>query len=292
MKHDKNPGRKTKRIHWHLAFVEAIQLELKDYRGKLEFHHEYHLSAEPLKIDCVIIKKAKNLVITKNIAAIFRDVNLLEYKSPDAKVSVSDFYKVYGYACIYASFTKIPITNLTISFVVSHRPVKLLKHLEKIRNYSVEESGPGIYNVKGDVLPIQVIDSRQLPVKENLWLKCLRRRLDPREIIRLSDEIVRQDRTARIKAFIDVISRANFKVIAEAKKMNDAVKSLEEVFVKTGWAAIWEARGKDEQALTIAQNMVKAGFPLETIIAMTNLEARKVKGLYKATDLKPSRPKR
>ena len=83
MKHDKNQKGKAKLIHWHQAFVEAIQLELKDYRGKLEFHHEYRLSAEPLKIDCVIIKKAKNLVITKNIAAIFREVNLLEYKSPE-----------------------------------------------------------------------------------------------------------------------------------------------------------------------------------------------------------------
>ena len=73
--------------------------------------------------------------------------------------------------------------------------------------------------------------------------------------------------------------------------MNDAVKSLEEVFVKTGWAAIWEAKGEarakamvEAKTLAIAQNMVKAGFPPETVISMTNLNAKKVKSLYKPAD--------
>ena len=149
------------------------------------------------------------------------------------------------------------------------------------RNYSVEETGPGIYNIKGDVMPIQIIDSRQLSVKENLWLKSLRKRLDPKEIIRLSDEIVRQDKTARIKAFIDVISRANFKVIEEAKKMNDAVKSLEEVFVRTGWAAKWEARGIGKGKEETARNALRKGLPIETISDITGLDTKTIKNLGK-----------
>jgi len=89
------------------AFVEAIQLELGVYGDSLEFCPEYPLTSEPLKIDCVVVKKAKELVIEKNIAIMFRDVNLLEYKSPSGYVSVADFYKVYGYACLYASFEAI-----------------------------------------------------------------------------------------------------------------------------------------------------------------------------------------
>ena len=65
-------------IPWHSAFVEAIQMELDEYRGILEFHPELQLTAEPLKIDCVVIKKSRDVKIEKNIAAIFRDVNLLE----------------------------------------------------------------------------------------------------------------------------------------------------------------------------------------------------------------------
>jgi hypothetical protein len=55
------------------------------------------LTAEPLKIDVVVIKKARDLVINKNIAVIFREYNLLEYKNPTKHVSIKDFYKVYAY---------------------------------------------------------------------------------------------------------------------------------------------------------------------------------------------------
>ena len=146
----------TSNIAWHPAFVEAIQLELDAYRDELEFQAEYQLTAEPLKIDCLVIKKSKSIVLSKNIATIFREVNLLEYKSPDDYVSIGDFYKVYGYACLYASLEKVPITSLTISFVQSHYPRKLTEHLKMVRGYTVEESSPGIYTVKGDILPIQM----------------------------------------------------------------------------------------------------------------------------------------
>jgi len=64
----------TTQIAWHPAFIEAIQLELEDYSDVLEFFPEYQLTSEPLRIDCVVIKKPKNVVIKKNIAAIFREV--------------------------------------------------------------------------------------------------------------------------------------------------------------------------------------------------------------------------
>ena len=67
--HTKRPSR----ISWHPAFVEALQMELQAYRDDLEFVPEHQLNAEPLKIDCIVIKKAKGAVIKKNIGAIFRD---------------------------------------------------------------------------------------------------------------------------------------------------------------------------------------------------------------------------
>ena len=86
----------TSRTTWHPAFVEALMMELRDYMDVLDFHPEYNLTSEPLRIDCVVIKKAKGAVIEKNIAAIFRDVNLVEYKSPTDYLSIDDFYKVYA----------------------------------------------------------------------------------------------------------------------------------------------------------------------------------------------------
>jgi len=72
---------------------------------------------------------------------------LLEYKSPDDYISISDFYKVYGYACLYASFEKIEITRLTISFVASRHPGKLLKHLENVNMGIPFEQGQCILRI-------------------------------------------------------------------------------------------------------------------------------------------------
>jgi hypothetical protein len=49
---------------------------------------------------------------------------------------VADFYKVYGYACLYASQEKVDVTELTITFVGSRYPRKLLSHLKKVRGYA------------------------------------------------------------------------------------------------------------------------------------------------------------
>ena len=68
------------KIPWHAAFVEAIKLELEDYKDSLEFIPEGHLDVNSVQIDCVIIKKNKKIRIKKNIGRIFKDVNLLEFK--------------------------------------------------------------------------------------------------------------------------------------------------------------------------------------------------------------------
>jgi len=259
-------------------------MELQTYQDVLEFHPEYPLTSGTLKIDCVVIKKAKSVVIKKNIAAIFREWNLLEYKSPDDYVSVDDFYKVYAYACLYISFEKIPVSGVTVSFVENHYPQTLLEHLITERGYKVAETSPGIYTVTGDILPIQVIDSSKLVAEENLWLKNLSNRLDYTAIERISTEAKRQGTAARIKAYLQVIARANSAALREAIKMGDTL-TVEQVFEEVGWTAKWEARGRAEgearKAFSIAQNLVKMGLPVETVASATELDPEKVKALYK-----------
>ena len=276
-------------IAWHPAFVEALKLELEVYGNSLEFYPEYQLTSEPLRIDCVVIKKVPDLVIKKNIAVIFREVNLLEYKSPEDYISVADFYKVYGYACLYASFEKVPVTDMTISFIENRYPRELLGHLREIRGYKVEETSSGIYTVKGDILRIQIIDNRKLSAEENLWLKGLDNKLEALETKRLLLEVERLGKEAKTQAYINAIAGANFQAIKEAINMSDAVTSLEDVLVRTGIAARIEAKGEargqaegaERKALDIAQNMVSLGFPMETVIAATKLDPEKVKALYK-----------
>jgi len=42
-------------------------MELQAYHDALEFHPEYQLTSEPLRIDCVVIKKVKDIVIKKTL---------------------------------------------------------------------------------------------------------------------------------------------------------------------------------------------------------------------------------
>ena len=271
-------------ILWHPAFVEALRLELEQYEDVLEFYPEYQLTTGPLQIDVVIIKKAKDVVIKKNIAAIFKTDNLVEFKSPGDYVSVEDFYKVYGYACLYAYLAKVPITGITLSFVESRYPRELLKHVRDVRNYTVENKSPGIYTVVGDILPIQVIDSRELSEDENLWLKDLSDRLDIPAINRVAAEVQRQGKGARLRAYLNAIAQANAETIREAMKMSNAAVTLEQVLEETGCIARAEARaearGEERTKLEIAQNLIGMGFSLENIVSATQLDPDQIKPLY------------
>mgnify|MGYP004605062749 CR=1 FL=1 len=91
---------KDSKVQWHPAFDAALQIELGDEAKYLTFEPEHLLSKKPMQID-VLVKNEKNIKITKNIGRIFRQHNIVEYKSPEDYLNIDDFYKVYGYTCIY-----------------------------------------------------------------------------------------------------------------------------------------------------------------------------------------------
>ena len=245
----KPPGdNSASQIPWHPAFVEALQLELEAYKDVLEFHPELQLTTEPLRIDCVVIKKKKEVKIKKNIGAIFRTWNLLEYKSPDDYVSVMDFYKVYGYACIYTFLNEIPITDLTITFVESHHPRELLKHLETVRGYTVAKTSAGVYTVEGDIFPIQIIDSRKLSAEDNVWLRNLGNKLKQSDVEQILRKIAQQGKSARIDAYAYAVTYANLYLLEDRymtrKAPIDYEKRMEQFLRRAGFIDKWQAEGE------------------------------------------------
>jgi hypothetical protein len=279
------------RTSWHPAFLEAIKLELDQYGDALEYVPEYQLTKEPLRIDVVIVKKRKDVRIEKNIAAIFRGDNIIEYKSPTDYVSIEDFYKVYAYACLCVTMqprTAADITDLTITFVGSHYPRKLAEHLEHVRQYSVEKSGPGVYSIMGDLLPMQIIDTRELPVEENLWLAQLDNRLDHAGARRIIMALDRQNRAERMAAYIDAVYTANFEVMEEVSRMSDTTtvygKTLENagyvtrkmILAKMDGEIAGELRGEEKKALEIARKMKADKVSTSRISAYTGLTEQQI----------------
>jgi hypothetical protein len=263
-------------IPWHPAFVQALKLELEPYRDALEFIPEYQLTSEPLEIDVVIVKKAPDLVIEKNIARIFRRINVLEYKSPDDYFSVSDFYKVLSYAFLYAALNHTPIEDLTLSIIETRHPRKLFKHIQEAGHGRISETASGIYRLTGYPLEIQVIESKKLPVEENLWLKGLTKDLNPRAAGSILEESRKKGTEAELEAYLYVLINTNQKAIEEVLAMAKKELPFDRLVEEMGLAAKWraegevrgEARGK-KTAWKEAIALMKQGYTVEDFERMT-----------------------
>ena len=148
---------------------------------------------------------------------------------------------------------------------------------ENLFRINVAETSPGIYNVKGVILPIQVIDSRKLSVDENLWLNSLSNKHDRFTIEQVGKEINKHGKAARLAAYLYALTKANPEATKEAIKVKDV---FDQVIEESGLAARWEEKYRAKEAFDIAQNMVNLGFPIETVISATRLDPEKVKVLY------------
>lgn len=254
---------KTK-LQWHPAFSAALRITLQDEMKYLEMHEEYLLGKKPLQMDLLLIKKIKNISIQKSVGRIFREHNIIEYKSPDDYLSINDFYKVYAYACLYQSDTdkvkEIDPETLTITFVCSHYPREMFRHLTNVRGIIIEDKGNGIYYLKGDPIPMQLLLTPKLSEKENYWLQNLRTNLKAgAEIRSLVARYEKHKHSKDYEAVMDLITRANWKEMEVERKMCDALKELLSDELQEA-----NARGKSEgrsegrsEGITLAKQVFK-----------------------------------
>jgi len=215
MENKRNSG-KSDKLSWHLAFFQAMRMELFDYIGDIEMLFEHQLTSEPLRIDVLIVKKRKEIIIDKSIARIFRGHNIIEYKSPDDYFSVRDFQQVLAYTYHYTANTPgVDDADLSLTFVGNRYPRAMLRYLTEKRKYTVERSAPGIYLIHGDYFPIQIIESKRLPENESLWLHSLTNELrtdSARAILEASND---ETRKMYIDAYLDVLMRSNRRAFME-----------------------------------------------------------------------------
>ena len=204
------------KIQWHPAFDAALQIELEDEAEYLEFEPEHLLSKKPMQID-VLVKNEKDVKIKKNIGRIFRQYNIIEYKSPDDKLNIDDFYKIYGYACLYKSET----------FVCYHYPVKMLQKLKYDKKMSIKNIENGIYYLIGDLIPIQLIIIPKLSKENNYWLNNLRNDLKSGgEIRNFIEQYGKKIESKLYQALADTIMRAHWKELKEERRMCQALREL------------------------------------------------------------------
>ena len=168
-------------IQWHLGFCAAMELELREYADRLEFHREYPLSRKPLLIDLLVVEKTGDFEIANDIGQIFQKHNIMEYKSENDTLNEDTYFKVMAYAYLYKSSEKyvgdIDINSITITLVRERKPEKLLRWFKE-NSYKVYEKTSGIYYIEKDgFIKTQVVVTAEVGEKEHIFLKTLKRGL-------------------------------------------------------------------------------------------------------------------
>lgn len=211
-------GKSKSRIHinWHEAATCAFQIELHDYSDFLEYLTEYVLGKNSYRIDLLIIKKLTDIDIPKNIAQVFRTFNLLEIKGIGSSVSIDSYYKTIGYAGLFINQTgrrnQYSGLDISLTLLSSHYPRKLMKHLLRERDLRVAKPFPGVYYINKETFTTQIIVTKELSSKDNLYLRCLTNHLeDSRLANRLAKDYGLHQEDELYTRYMQQITTANLK---------------------------------------------------------------------------------
>ena len=289
---DNGKKKETKGIQWHPAFVVALQALLIDYSDVLEYRLEHPLTTGALRLDVLVVKKRPDAVVKRQIAEIFRRHNIMEYKSPTDNLSVNEFYKSFGRACIYKALDDVEIADLTLSFVVASRPRELFRHLRGWFGCTVNETHPGVFVVAGTIMPIQIIDIRKLSDEENLWLRNLDRNLSEKNLLWAHGMKKKHGARLDLNAWLQAVFAANHKAIEGIiSKEGNSMLTAEfcETIEKIGLGAKWRQegiekgieegieKGIEKGKLDAARAMLSEGLNMEVISRVTKIPIKTLK---------------
>ena len=226
----------------------------------MEFLEEHHLSEEALRIDLLIVKKIKDTVIQNEIGRIFRGHNVIEYKSPDDNLSIDDFYKTIGYACIYKGLGEtvniIPAEELTVSLFRESYPQKMAAALLQ-SGMTIEQRFQGIYYVSGQLpFPVQIVATGELK-RDHRSLRILSKNADENDVMDFLEAVVSTPGEKNsVSAVLDVSMAANVELYEKIRRENVMCDMLREMMKDELTQATREA--KLEGKVEFLSNMMKS----------------------------------
>ena len=231
------PNQEEKRIQWHPGFVTAIDLDMEIHRSGMTQEREYNLNTKPLEID-ILLRRPPGRKDGDNdnrndkdrdnhnneISRIFRQYNILEYKSPESRLDIDTCYKVNGYACLFKAYGdkvhSISAEDVTISLFRHAKPEKLLAYCAK-RGFTVTNPYPGIYYVEHMLFATQIVVTRELDFDRHIWLVALSGRLEKQQVKKILEKAARlTDRHEKELAdsVLQVCIAANKTIVKELKE--------------------------------------------------------------------------
>ena len=217
-------------IQWHPGFYGAAELEFLSNKGDLEFQREFNLSKEPIRMDLLIIKKLADVRIENELGHIFKKYNVAEFKSPDDALSIDDYYKTVGYACLYKGLgetvDQIPANELTISIFRESYPREMFEAMKNL-GMEIKEQYPGIYYISGKqaLFDTQIVVTKQLDKETHRTLRILSKHVREEDVRAFVEKAVRMSEPGdrnNVDAVLQVSVSAN-KEIFEAIRRCDKV---------------------------------------------------------------------
>ena len=266
--------------HWHPALCAATEWELKENKDILSFETEHQLSKEPLKMDMLVIKKEPAATIGNEIGKIFREHNILEFKSCTDKLSIDDYYKVIAYAALYKGLgrhvNEIPAEEVTLTIIRESYPRELFRMLKE-NGTKVDKKYEGIYYLSGNTLfDTQMIVTRELDGDKHASLKVLSRNVRESDVRRFLEEakLARSPGDLQnVDAVLQVSVSVNRKLYEEVRKDETMCQALRDLMKDE----IAEERAKERAEATVdttlsdIKNMMK-NLKLTAVQAMRALE--------------------
>lgn len=222
--------------YWHPAYCGAAEWELKQNKKDLSFEPEHELSKKPIKIDLLVIKKNKEAVIENEIGKLFKRHNVVEFKGIGDGLTIDDYYKTIGYACLYKALgehvNEIPAEEITMTMIREAYPRELLKMLEG-SGVVVTEKYKGIYYLTGSVVfDTQLIVTRELDGDKHASLKILSKNAQERDVRKFLEEARLASEPGElhnIDSILQVSVAANRELYNEVRRDNSMFQVLKEL---------------------------------------------------------------
>ncbi|MDR1541109.1 MAG: hypothetical protein LBU32_24555 [Clostridiales bacterium] len=256
---------------WHAAFYDAVKVELRDYKDSLDIRPEVPLTDKPQRMDVLIAKKTKEVVIERSFAKDFKALNIIEYKSPEDSFTIPDFYKMLGYASnlSYLSDPTVTSHDMTVTIVVTQRPVKLFKFLQD-SGMEVATDEEGFYRLK-TIFPapdIKVVENKLLDKDTYPWLSNLSGNVSAEVISKLMLES--ESIGVSTRSYFHALAQANPDAIKEVRKMDSAM--LDKVLDEMGYVSKEthfeeERKIREEERKKAVVNLYSIGVAPESISA-------------------------
>ena len=191
---------------------------------KIVLYNEHNLNRKPLLIDCLVIKKKKDVVIKNEIGKFFRKHNIIEYKSAKDSLSIDDIAKTQGYAHLYKAYGEsvnaVKFDEVSATLIRESKPIGLFKYFEE-NSYTVSNPYKGIYYIESGLkFPTQIIVGKELTHKNHEWFNLLSNKVTKQEMARAieySRNVRSKNERELIDAIFEVSAIANKNVVEELK---------------------------------------------------------------------------